>query len=438
MQSERRGKSYRVGWVHLDADRVELAGRADALHLAERAGEVEAVAARHAEDGPRLAVGAERHRPEQLEADRRVEQGDRVVDGAGLAGDGREPGGGRQVRLATLRGLAGREAGRVPADQRLHRRVGRVADDDRATAGADQADGVGPAPQRLLLDPQVGQAEHQPGVEQDDGRVATGGHRLRARGGHDDGRLVVDRGQHPVTTRGADHGAGERPAQLLRGAGLPHDRCPQAAVAALGTGPGLVGGSAPPAGRWRGGRAERQRAGADPAARRGAAALAGQGRGVPAARGLHEHRSGRERVADRVVHLGRHPGGPGQGIPGQRVLVGTRDRDGDPGPQLLAGGGELVRPARADQLLGLDAHREAPHQRGRPLALGTQQQGLAGVWVGRPRLGVQVVAVVPDHHEAEVLRPARTPRRGCRPRPAGDRARRRGSRGSASRDRRPR
>ena len=60
-----------------------------------------------------------------------------------------------------------------------------------------------------------------------------------------------------------------------------------------------------------------------------------------------------------------------------------------------------MRPARADQLIGLDTHREAPHQRGRPLALGTQQQGLAGVRVRRPRLGVQVVAVVPDHHETE-------------------------------------
>ena len=148
----------------------------------------------------------------------------------------------------------------------------------------------------------------------------------------------------------------------------------------------------------------RQRAG-------GAAALAGEGRGVAAARGLHEHRPGRQRVADRVVHLGRQPGGPGEGIPGQRVLVGARDRDGDPGPQLLAGGGELVRPARADQLLGLDAHREAPDQRGRPLALGTQQQGLAGVRVRRPRLGVQVVAVVPDHHEAEAC--DRRERRGA-------------------------
>ena len=61
----------------------------------------------------------------------------------------------------------------------------------------------------------------------------------------------------------------------------------------------------------------------------------------------------------------------------------------------------MVRPARPDQLLGLDAHREAAHQRGRPLALGPQQQRLAGVGVRRPRLGVQVVAVVPDHDETE-------------------------------------
>ena len=38
----------------------------------------------------------------------------------------------------------------------------------------------------------------------------------------------------------------------------------------------------------------------------------------------------------------------------------------------------------------------------RSLLVGPQQQHLAGVRVGRPRLGVQVVAVVPHHHQAQV------------------------------------
>ena len=240
-----------------------------------------AVAARHPHDGAGLAVGAERHRAEQLEADRRREQGERVVDGAGLAGDRREPGGGRQVRLATLRGLAGGEAGRVPADQRLHRRVGGVADDDRAAAGADQADGVGPAPQRLLLDPQVGQAEHQPGVEQDDGGVATGRPPARRPGWRR--RWPARRRPRPApgrrptcgprcrrTSGPAPRRCGSRPRPVPAGRGgrtrgrprprrpLPHHR--------------QVGGAVADA--------ERQRAGADPAAGRGAAALAGEGRGV--------------------------------------------------------------------------------------------------------------------------------------------------------------
>ena len=46
---------------------------------------------------------------------------------------------------------------------------------------------------------------------------------------------------------------------------------------------------------------------------------------------------------------------------------------------------------------------EAADQRGGALALGAQQQHLAGVRVRRPGLGVQVVAVVPDRHQAEVV-----------------------------------
>ena len=67
------------------------------------------------------------------------------------------------------------------------------------------------------------------------------------------------------------------------------------------------------------------------------------------------------------------------------------------------GRGELVRPAGGQQLLGLDAAGEAADQSRGALDLGPRQQHLAGMGVRRARLGVEVVAVVPDRHQPEVV-----------------------------------
>ena len=76
----------------------------------------------------------------------------------------------------------------------------------------------------------------------------------------------------------------------------------------------------------------------------------------------------------------------------------------------LAGYGELVHPARAEQVVDLHGPREATEQHRRTFALGAQQQRLPGVGVGRPRLRVEVVPVVPEHDQAQVAH--RRERRG--------------------------
>ena len=69
-------------------------------------------------------VVADRDRAEHLGPVGSLEQGQRVVDRPGLAGDRGQPGRRRQVRLAALGDLALGEAGVVPAHQRLERRGG--------------------------------------------------------------------------------------------------------------------------------------------------------------------------------------------------------------------------------------------------------------------------------------------------------------------------
>ena len=103
-----------------------------------------------------------------------------------------------------------------------------------------------------------------------------------------------------------------------------------------------------------------------------------------------------------LVSLGGQPRRPGERVALQSAVVGTGDADGDPLPQRPRSG-ELVSPAALEQHLGLDAAGEATDQRRGALALRAQEQDLSGVGVGRTRLGVQIVAVVPDHHQAEVV-----------------------------------
>ena len=210
------------------------------------------------------------------------------------------------------------------------------------------------------------------------------------------------RRQDPVARRGPDPRLGEGPSQLLGGARLTEHRRAQPAASALRAPPRVGGGAAPATGRWCRRPGERQRAGADRAPRRGPAALARQGERVARARRLHEHRPVAQ--ACRAARRGPRAGsGPGVRVAFDARVGRPADPHREPLAEQVAGGGDLLRPARAEQVLGLHAAREATQERGRALALGAQQQRLAGVGVGRPRLGVEVVTVVPDRHQAEVV-----------------------------------
>ena len=208
--------------------------------------------------------------------------------------------------------------------------------------------------------------------------------------------MVADELDDPFAARAAHRRAGEHPAQLLGGPGLaPHGR-PQAPVSARRAGPGGLDVAAPPALRRGGGPREGQRAGADPAARRGAALLARQRRGVAGAGRLDEDRTGLQTAADGVVRRARDAGA-------DRTVLGRDRLDPSAAAQLTARGRQLVGPPRRDQLLGLGGAGEAPQESCRALLLGAHQQDLAGVRVGGARLGVEVVAVVPDDDQAEVV-----------------------------------
>ena len=176
--------------------------------------------------------------------------------------------------------------------------------------------------------------------------------------------------------------------------GARRPRCPHAAHA-------QAGWSVPHQRQISGrvGRGQRQRARADAAAGGLAAALARQRRGVAQPRGLDEDRSELDRLLDQPVHLGGDPGAARV-----RVAAGVGPDDADPGPvaQERPGRADLVGPARAHEVVRLGRAREAAHERGRALLLGAQQERLAGVGVRRPRLGVQVVTVVPADDQAEV------------------------------------
>ena len=94
------------------------------------------------------------------------------------------------------------------------------------------------------------------------------------------------------------------------------------------------------------------------------------------------------------------------------------------GSDRRARGGQLGGPAGADEVLPLDGAGEPADQGGAGLLVRAGEQDLTGVGVRRARLGVQVVAVVPQRHQPEVVH--RGERRRTRPdhrpdRPAGDR-----------------
>ncbi len=208
---------------------------------------------------------------------------------------------------------------------------------------------------------------------------------------------------HPLPRRRLAHeDSGQGPADLLGGAGVAEDGCPQSAPAALGTGPAGRLGRAPRALGRAGGSAQAQGSVADRAQGRRTAVVAGEPGGVADARRLHQDRPVLHRLAQQLERLARQPRRAGGGVAGEVALGVAGEADGDALADEVAGRGHLGGPAGAQEVLRLDA-AGVRRQHGRAAGLlGAHQQDLAGMGVRRPRLVVQVVAVVPDRHQAEV------------------------------------
>ena len=141
---------------------------------------------------------------------------------------------------------------------------------------------------------------------------------------------------------------------------------------------------------------------ADGAQRRGTAVVARQPGGVADARSLHEHRPVLHGVAQELERLARQPRRPGAGVAGQVAVGVTCEADGDAFADELPGRHHLGGPTGAQEVFRLDAARVG-REHGRATGLlGTHQEDLARMGVRRPRLVVEVVAVVPDRHQSEV------------------------------------
>ncbi len=91
-----------------------------------------------------------------------------------------------------------------------------------------------------------------------------------------------------------------------------------------------------------------------------------------------------------------------RGVPGQLGLVGSGPDLRRRLPLRLGAAGQRPGPPARDQLGELGRAGEPADQRGRTGLVRAQGENLAGVRVRRARLGVQVVAVVPEHDQAEI------------------------------------
>ncbi len=201
--------------------------------------------------------------------------------------------------------------------------------------------------------------------------------------------------------RGAHRHAGEGAAQFLRGARRAGDQRAQLPRTAAGTRPVRRQCPAPPAAGRPVRAADLQRPGAGRAPGLGPAPGAGDGGQVAAARHLDQDGTLSEATAGSTQREAGQPRGHRRGVPGQFGLVGCGPDPGRRLPERLRAAGQRPGPAARDQLGELGGAGEAPDQRGRTGPVGAQGQHLAGVRVRRARLGVQVVAVVPEHHQAE-------------------------------------
>ncbi len=146
-----------------------------------------------------------------------------------------------------------------------------------------------------------------------------------------------------------------------------------------------------------------QRPPAVPAPGRTPAARAGKRGLVPAPRHLHEDRRARgQRLTGGAPGQRRQPRRPRRRVPG---LLEVRTRRLDPGrggPDHRTRRDQGRGPADADHRLGLGRRRPPSDDQRRTLLTGAQHGDIPDVGVGRARLGVQVVPVVPHEDQAEV------------------------------------
>ena len=96
------------------------------------------------------------------------------------------------------------------------------------------------------------------------------------------------------------------------------------------------------------------------------------------------------------------PGNSGQRVTIEFAVTLTGDRDAGRMTQCLSGGVELFCPTCAQEVVTLQTPRETSHQRTGPGVACPQQEHLPGMAVGRSRLGVEVVTVVPDRDQTQV------------------------------------
>ena len=140
------------------------------------------------------------------------------------------------------------------------------------------------------------------------------------------------------------------------------------------------------------------------------APAAGDGGQVAAPGHLDQDRSWRQ-GAVRPARQGQASSAQGQagqacghrrGVPGQFGLIGRGPDLRRRLPQGLRAAGQRPGPAAPDELGELGRAGEAADERGRAAPVRAQDEYLTGVRVRRAGLGVQIVAVVPEHHQAEL------------------------------------
>ena len=371
----------------------------------ERGGELRAGGARRPQQQPLLPVGGG-HRPEHVARGRaRAARPTTSATAGGRALHRRQAHRRREAELGALGQLARRRAGRVPAHQRLHRRErrGRRRTTTRPSRPGERRRGE-PAAQRLLPRPQVGAAERRPAVEQQHRAVAAVGDRLGAGRADDERRRAGDGREDLVAPGGAHRRAGERPAELLgRAPGADHRRRAAGVPSHSGQRQSTAGrphhrqASDGVGGRRR--RAARRSARTGPACGRGRRPGSGRSRGAAPARAPARRRRARGGRRRRPRPAAGRPAPAGRARAGRRSCR-RRAARGRARPRAAASSGR----AQPDSTSSCASAVRAcpPTSSAAPARWARSDEHLAHVRVRRARLGVQVVAVVPDDDQPEV------------------------------------